>query len=274
MSRFYGLARLWQLFDNGVWSLGANAVGTFLDLKAESRQFGLIVDQVNDTEEIVVKPLGQHLKGITAFAGATIMGDGRVALILDILGIAQQASVLSAVHDRGLTRETVASVETKARRQTLLLFRTRDGRRLAIPLSTVARLEEFPLKDLEQLGGRRVVQYRGGILPLTDIGELVAGDGGATAETEAEEAARGSLHVVVYTQDQRSVGLIVGKILDIVEETLDATGDAKGGLPIGCAVIQRKVTEVLNVRGLLQRSGASVFDIATSAPDELAAAGA
>ena len=98
-------------------------------LQADDRQFGLVVDGINDTEEIVVKPLGKQLKGITAFAGATIMGDGRVALILDVLGLAQRASVISQVRDRAARPASAPRKDDKAaQRQTLLLFLTRDGR--------------------------------------------------------------------------------------------------------------------------------------------------
>ncbi len=74
-------------------------------LQADDRQFGLVVDAIHDTEEIVVKPLQKQLKGISAFSGATIMGDGKVALILDVLGLAQKANVVSGVARAGLERE-------------------------------------------------------------------------------------------------------------------------------------------------------------------------
>src|SRR5262249_54182776 len=95
-------------------------------LQADDRQFGLVVDAIHDTEEIVVKPLQKQLKGISAFAGATIMGDGKVALILDVLGLAQRANVVSGVRERALT-EKAAAAEPSADRQTVLLFATDDG---------------------------------------------------------------------------------------------------------------------------------------------------
>src|SRR6185369_754668 len=107
-------------------------------LRGGERQFGLVVDQINDTEEIVVKPLSKQLKGISVFAGATIMGDGRVALILDVNGLAQQAGVLAEGHDRAQRDSAIAEASSAAQKQTMLLFRVGKGHRVAVPLSTVA----------------------------------------------------------------------------------------------------------------------------------------
>jgi two-component system, chemotaxis family, sensor kinase CheA len=241
-------------------------------LQADNRRFGLVVDQVNDTEEIVVKPLGQHLKGITAFAGATIMGDGRVALILDILGIAQQASVMSQVLDRAAGQLGVAKDDKASQRQTLLLFLTRDGRRMAIPLSIVARLEEFPRKSLERFGSNQVVQYRGRILPLIDIVDLVGGQGGfGGTSNETVTASADTIHVVVYNEGERSIGVVVGQILDIVDEVVDASASIRGAIA-GCAVIQQKVTELVNLQALVHSGGAGLLDLYDSSRGSGAAA--
>ena len=115
-------------------------------LQAVDRQFGLVVDGINDTQEIVVKPLGKQLKGLSVYAGATIMGDGRVALILDVLGIGQRPGVLAESREQtraASEQKTQAGVE----QQRLLLFRTGSFERMAVPLSLVARLEEFPLRN-------------------------------------------------------------------------------------------------------------------------------
>ena len=230
-------------------------------LQADNRRFGLVVDQVNDTEEIVVKPLGQHLKGITAFAGATIMGDGRVALILDILGIAQQASVMSQVHDRAAGHLGLAKDDKASQRQTLLLFLTRDGRRMAIPLSIVARLEEFPRQSLERFGSNQVVQYRGRILPLIDIVDLVGSGGGFSGMSEEPATASAdSIHVVVYNEGDRSIGVVVGQILDIVDEVVQTSGSTRGAIA-GCAVIQQKVTELVNLEALVHSTGAGLLHL-------------
>src|SRR4029077_97858 len=117
-------------------------------LQADDRQFGLVVEGVSDTEEIVVKPLGKELKGLSAFAGATIMGDGRVALILDVLGIAQRANVVSPSRQRALIDSAQKSSAEQDAREALLLFRVGSSSRMAIPLSMVARLEEIPFEKV------------------------------------------------------------------------------------------------------------------------------
>ena len=138
-------------------------------LQAEDRQFGLVVDGINDTQEIVVKPLGKQLKGSTVYAGATIMGDGRVALILDVLGIGQRSGVLSESREqaRGARQSTKAQAETEQQR--LLLFRAGSFERLAVPLSLVARLEEFPQSAIERAGGARWCSTANRILPLVSL---------------------------------------------------------------------------------------------------------
>ena len=132
-------------------SSGAETISIVV-LQADDRQFGLVVDGINDTEEIVVKPLGKLLKGIPLFASATIMGDGRVALILDVLGIAQRANVISENRDRSKSDTTVRAGDTSREVQTLLLIRAGQDGRMAIPLSQVARLEEFPRHTIERAG--------------------------------------------------------------------------------------------------------------------------
>jgi two-component system chemotaxis sensor kinase CheA len=243
-------------------------------LQADNRRFGLVVDQVNDTEEIVVKPLGQHLKGITAFAGATIMGDGRVALILDILGIAQHASVISEAHDRTSGQHEGTKEDKGISKQTLLLFLTRDGRRMAIPLSIVARLEEFPKQSVERFGAHSVVQYRGRILPLIDIVDLVGSGGGGGFGPQDSVEVGDSVHVVVYNEGQRSVGVVVGQIVDIVDEVIDMSAAVGRGGLAGCAVIQQKVTELVDLQALVLSGGAELLDLYQSSQVAVPAAAA
>ncbi len=170
-------------------------------LQADGRQFGLVVDEINDTEEIVVKPLGKQLKGITCFAGATIMGDGRVALILDVLGVAQRANVIAEVRDRSLTEKN--KTETHGdERQTLLLFDAGAGSRMAIPLSMVARLEEFPRAKIETSGargGRAISRPDSAAHPGFQIHHHVAS---SRTEPDRHHASRG----VFRTRPQRRPG--------------------------------------------------------------------
>ena len=222
-----------------------------LVLQAEERQFGLVVDDVVDTEEIVVKPLGKQLKGIPGFAGATILGDGRVALILDVLAVAQQSGVLSAGRDRSLGERTGRGQTSSGDLESLLLVGLGEGRRTAVPLALVTRLEEFPASSVERSGSKEVVQYRGQILPLVRLAGFL---GGWQADQDRE-----TLHVIVYSDAGRSVGLVVDEVLDIVEEAVTASRSDDHGL-LGSAVLQGHVTELLDVRSAVLAADPHFFD--------------
>jgi len=218
-------------------------------LQADGRQFGLVVDEINDTEEIVVKPLGKQLKCVKTFAGATIMGDGKVALILDALGLAQNANVISERQDRAMAAKESSGEKAAGNRQTLLLFQNGKDGRMAIPLSQVARLEEFARNKVESAGQRQVVQYRGHIMPLIRVSEaveLAENDPGETA------GAQTPLQVVVYAERGRSVGLVVERILDIVEENVVLERMAERAGILGSAVVQQRVTDLLDVQGVVR----------------------
>jgi two-component system chemotaxis sensor kinase CheA len=206
----------------------------------------------------VVKPLSKQLKGVTLFAGATIMGDGKVALILDAMGIAQSARVVSEMRDRSLTGGGDQAEEKSDQHQTLLLVGLgRDGR-LAIPLSLVARLEEIPLAQVEFAAGREVVQYRGQILPLIHLVQVLQ------ASRHDRNAVADRLQVVVYSDADRSVGLVVDRILDIVETRLEIKHAARRPGVLGSAVIQQRVTDLLDVPGLIRTADPSLFQAAAS----------
>jgi two-component system, chemotaxis family, sensor kinase CheA len=213
-------------------------------LQADDRRFGLVVEGISDTEEIVVKPLGRQLKSIASFAGATIMGDGRVALILDVLGLAQNAGVISEVRDRALAEESVSAVEGSAEeRQTMLVLGLGDTGRVAVPLSLVDRLEEIPVSSVELSAHQEVVQYRGELLPLLRLGSVL---GYESRPTEGGQP----LQVVVCSRRGGRIGLVVDQILDIVEDEITVqSSTAQRGLS-GTAVIRGRVTDLLDVRQL------------------------
>lgn len=232
---------------------GAGAVNIVV-LQADGHPFGLVVDVINDTEEIVVKPLGKQLKCVASFAGATIMGDGRVALILDVLGLAQRANVVTEVRDRTLSEKATQVHKTMDSRQTLLLFDAGQGSQMAIPLSMVARLEEFPRSLIEHSGAQEVVRYRGQILPLIRVSKHVP----AVSEVSTDDPSQ-SLQVVVYSEDGRSVGLVVGRINDIVKETLTVKRHACGQGIFGSVVIQDKVTDLLDVQSIIRAADPAFY---------------
>ena len=124
-----------------------------------------------------MKPLGRLLKGLACFAGGTILGDGRVALILDVVGLALQAGVVEKIRDRGLGAEPVERpTALRVDEQALLLFELGPGERMAMPLEAVARLERLPQGDIVRNAGGEVARYNGEILPILRTGEYVAGE--------------------------------------------------------------------------------------------------
>lgn len=220
-------------------SVGENDPISIIILQAENREFGLIVDEVNDTEEIVVKPLGKYLRSIPIYAGATILGDGMAALILDVLGLAQSAAVVSELggSEYGVIEEEVQEVDFD--KQMVLLVR-HNGSGMAIPVSRVPRLEKIAYKSIEYSGETPVVQYRGSILRLKML------QGGALEASESKSESM--LNVVVCSEEGGLVGVVVDEIVDIVEEhfTIQPNGIRKNGI-LGTAVIHEKVVEVVDV---------------------------
>lgn len=214
-------------------------------LQADDRHFGLVVDRICDTEEIVVKPLGKLLKGLATFAGATIMGDGKVALILDVMGIAQRARVISEARERAALTLAGTADAAEGEKKRLLLFSTGGGQRMAAPLEEAARLEEFTAEHVECSGSQRVVQYRDDILPLISLAEQF-GRGEVVAKDRP-------VQVVVVRDGERSYGLVVERILDIVEQELKVQRRApRVGLQ-GTAVIGGKVTDLLDIAAVVRR---------------------
>ncbi|MBL8889507.1 MAG: chemotaxis protein CheW [Planctomycetaceae bacterium] len=216
-------------------------------LKAEDRQLGLIVDRILDSEEIVVKPLGKHLKNIPLYSGTTIMGDGRVALILDVVGLAHAAKILTKNKDRGATDSATSSELRRANERSLLVFAVGEHGRAALPLDQVTRLEKLSRHLVEQSHHREVIQYRGEIMPLLRLsGHLGQPDGANWSEL---------MDVVVYTHQNRSVGVVVDQILDIAACRFEANTDGNIG-SLGSStppsiVIDGHVTDVLDLPTLV-----------------------
>jgi two-component system chemotaxis sensor kinase CheA len=230
-------------------------------LQAGERQFGLVVDEINDTEEIVVKPLRKQLKTVKTFAGSSIMGDGKVALILDVLGLAQRAGVVTETRNRALTEKATESATTVEEKQTFLLFAGPGDCRMAIPLSTLARLEEFPVAQVEMSGSQWVTQYRGQILPLIRLNVVLQ-------EQEQKEDRRnklrtmhlpppldsGPIQVLVLNHEGRSFGLVVERILDIVEDRADVKSAATRASVLYSVVIGDRVTELLDIPAIVRKA--------------------
>jgi two-component system chemotaxis sensor kinase CheA len=216
-------------------------------LQAEDQQFGLVVDGINDTQEIVVKPLGKQLKGLTLYAGATIMGDGRVALILDVLGIGQRSGVFGESREQARVADK-QKTQSEIEQQRLLLFRSGSFDRLAVPLSLVARLEEFPLSAIEHAGGGQVVQYRNRILPLVSLRAVLEPD--APSQSQLADP----VQVVVFNDGDRSVGMVVDQILDVAEEAVTVRQKSSRKGLLGSAVVGKRVTDFLDLNEVIRAS--------------------
>jgi len=222
-------------------------------VQAEKQRFGLVVDQINDTEEIVVKPLRKQLKTVKTFAGSSIMGDGKVALILDVLGLAQRSGVVTETRDRALTEKATESATTEGEKQTFLLFAGPGDSRMAIPLSTLARLEEFPVAQVEMSGSQWVTQYRGQILPLIRLSVVLEERRNKLRALQALPAIdSGPIQVLVLNHDGRSFGLVVHRILDIVEDRADVRSAATRPAVLYSVVIGDRVTELLDIPAILR----------------------
>jgi two-component system chemotaxis sensor kinase CheA len=216
-------------------------------LQADDRRFGLLVDGLSDSVEIVVKPLGPHLGGLDVFAGATILGDGRVAAIIDVVGLATRAGVMSAGHVPDALDE---HVEDAARdRTSLLVFADPSGGRMAIPLELVDRLEEFPRSAAERSGLDDVVRYGDRILPLAPLEELLL-ERRREPRYPGEEMPEG-LQVLVHRDGGALLGVVVGRILDIVEQPLELQLASRQGVR-GTMVVDGRVTEILDLPALLE----------------------
>jgi two-component system chemotaxis sensor kinase CheA len=215
-------------------------------VQAEGKRFGMVVDRVLNTEEVVVKPLTSRFKDIGVYAGATLLGDGHVALILDVASLARRSNLSAGGGTAGVDAATPTQTSGSGTVDRLLIAGVGD-RRVAIPLDMVTRLEEFPADRIERVGAREVVQYRDQILPVLRLANLLG------AYSHQEQDPQATVPVVVYTEGDRSVALAVEKILDIVEDSLDDSRRDFGddGL-LGSAVIQQRVTELLDVRRAIQ----------------------
>ena len=223
-------------------------------LQADSCRFGLVVDKVEHTEEIVVKPLHRALSSISQLAGATVMGDGRVALILDVLGLA--GSVGLAIEDlEHEAQVTDVANEQNADQSSLLIFSLRSGRRLAIPLTEVDRLEDFPSTSIEYADGGKVVQYRNQIMPMVDLSSsLNERPTDPTPNFRIEPGTENNgVKAVVISDHGQSAALAVDRILDVVEcDSPMRESRHSGGYIRGSAIIDGCVMDVVDVRVVLQ----------------------
>ncbi|MDQ1078333.1 chemotaxis protein CheW [Pseudoroseomonas cervicalis] len=211
--------------------------------------FGIIVDKVFDTEEIVVKPVAPILRHVTMFSGNTILGDGSVIMILDPNGIARATGVGADGPSEDATRGPEGlRGQRSSERTALLLFRAGDDTPKAVPLGLVARLEDLPAESIEHSGGKTLVQYRGKLMPLIPM---------SPSWMPPEPGRRQA--VLVFNDRDRSMGLMVDAILDVIEEHLMVEGTSELSGYLGSAVIGGKVTDVMDCAWWLRQAGDDWF---------------
>ena len=205
-----------------------------------TQTYGLVVGSFHDNEEIVVKPLGRHLKALGEYAGATILGDGTVALIVDVAGLAAKAD-LAAVSGTARAREQAQAAEAERLTDShaLLLFHNAPDELCAVPLDTVLRVERIGPDEIEAVGGRRTMQYRGGSLPLVTLADV--------ARVKAIGEAR-DLAVIVSSVRGREVGLLGAMPVDVVETraVIDQTTHRQRGVA-GSAVIRERTVLIADL---------------------------
>jgi len=196
--------------------------------------FGIIVDRVFDTEEIVVKPVAPILRHISMFSGNTILGDGSVIMILDPNGIASATGEVTMGSNAAGDSAATTEIQHSDDRTSLLIFRAGSNDLKAVPLALVARLEEVDLETIEHSYGKPVVQYRGQLMPLIAV------------NSSYQMADKGRQPVLVFADRDRSMGLVVDEIVDIVEDRLRVELKASSEGVIGTAIIGGKATDVID----------------------------
>jgi two-component system chemotaxis sensor kinase CheA len=213
-------------------------------LRGTGNAFGVIVDEVHSTEEIVVKPLGLHYASIGVFAGATVMGDGRVALILDVANLADK-SQLGASDTNHALEDSNTAFDVHHDSMRVLLVQVGNDRRLALPLRRVERLENFQRAQLQRTGSRTVVQYRYDVLPVVPLDEIIG-------ERGAGDLAEQVLAVVV-SAGAGEIGLLVGRILEVSNAHSVENGDRHGA--VRTAIVDGAVTDLVDLDQVLGTAG-------------------
>lgn len=215
-------------------------------LRAGSNQYGLVVDELHDSEEIVVKPLSSYLSDCGWYAGATILGDGCVATILDAGGIARRAALRFEEVALDDTRDRQDAHGPQAERRSLVLFENAAGEHFALPLSELLRLEHVQAGDVERVGSREFLQHRGRPIPLVRLESVLP----------VGHAADGDEFFVLIPRSDREAGIVASRVVDTLDCDVqpDATHIRARGL-LGSAIIRDRLTLFLDTPALLEAAG-------------------
>jgi two-component system chemotaxis sensor kinase CheA len=217
-------------------------------LNSEGKTYGLIVDEILDTQEIVVKPLDKALKSMSFYAGSTIMGDGRVALIIDAFGFYNQIDNKDGRTEKELITDDTHSLNQDLDLMEVVLFKLGDTRVYGIPLSIISRLEEFEPHKVEWAGEQALIRYRGNSMPLLNVEKILKLKGQSSMELKSEE----KLNCIVVTINGVSFGFIVTEIIDIAwsESALETETIDRDGL-LGTVYIEEKLITLIDIYKLV-----------------------
>ncbi len=205
--------------------------------------FGIVVDQVFDTEEIVVKPVAPILRDLNVFSGNTILGDGTVIMILDPNGIASEANeAMADLADQKAEEDETNALATFDDKEAILLFRAGGETKRAVPLSLVSRLEEIDVSKIEVSEGNKMVQYRGKLMPLVLIND------------QYDIKSEGRQPMLVFTDDDKAMGIIVDEISDIKEDRINVELDSKAVGQLGTAIVDGIATEVIDIAHYFEKT--------------------
>jgi two-component system chemotaxis sensor kinase CheA len=230
------LATLLKVDEGGA---GEAENGFIVITQVGSQAFGIVVDGVFHTEEIVVKPMSSKLRNIPVFCGNTILGDGTVIMIIDPNGVAHSIGSAASAPQAAADRHDAEREVVDANTESMLVFRAGSPQPKAVLLSLITRLEEIDVRTIEMSNGRALVQYRGHLMPL------VPANGDVRIKKE------GTQPLLVFSDEGRSMALIVDEIVDIVEEKLDIELASERPGVLGSAVIKGQATEVIDIAHFL-----------------------
>lgn len=222
-------------------------------LNSERQLFGLIVDEIQDTADIVVKPLSQFLKSLSIYSGATVLGDGSVSLILDVIGLSQHANLIS---DTRVGRDSDRSAREKKLRfedeQEYLLFKINSTGKYAIPLNLVQRLEEFKRTTVEYSGEQKVVRYREAVLPIISLSQCLKLNPSSIAPSQSDK-----MPVIVVQKSGRRYGIEVEDILDVaaLDSNVDDSLRDRPGI-LGNIIYNDEVVVVIDILEIIEKERA------------------
>jgi two-component system chemotaxis sensor kinase CheA len=222
-------------------------------LKESGHQYGLIVDRMVDSEEIVVKPLSGYLKNCKCYSGATIMGDGRVAMILDASGITELANLRfnDLLEEEQRHSETVRSESIKEA-QTYLLFRNKGSEFLALNLSLVSRIETISQNDIENIGNKEYLKYDNYSMRVIRPSNFMP--------VRQSESQNGTSYVIIPKLVKHPIGIITDVVLDVVESsaTIDTTNITGTGVQ-GSMIVDDKLVIIIDIYSLFETAEPDIY---------------